>query len=151
MPVVSEAIILLFLLCDLQCWFRCQRMHERAKLRRRLSQHPPCTFSSLSTSTGPRTSAQQESKALRWMERARRLGKTCRSRQDWMKSFNPIQGRLFWSSGGQGGGGAQSAPPPGKNPVPILRNYSSKIFLKACPKLSLVKQTWFPWQPWLWF
>ena len=24
--------------------------------------------------------------------------------------FNPIQGRLFWSSGGQGGGGAQSAP-----------------------------------------
>ena len=42
------------------------------------------------------------------------------------------------------GGGAQSAPP-SKNPVPILRIYSSKIFLKACRKLSLVKQTWFPW------
>ena len=67
--------------------------------------------------------------------------------------FNPIQGRLFWSSGGQGGGGggAQSAPPPCKNPVPLLRIYSGNIFLKACPKLSLVKQTWFPWQPWLWF
>ena len=46
---------------------------------------------------------------------------------------------------GGGGGGAQSAP--SKNPVPLLRIYSSDIFLKACPKLSLVKQTWFPWQP----
>ena len=69
----------------------------------------------------------------------------------WQGPFNPIQGRLFWSSGGQGGGGGAQSAPPRKNPVPILRIYSSKIFLKACPKLSLVKQTWFPWQPWLWF
>ena len=25
--------------------------------------------------------------------------------------FNPIQGRLFWSSGGQGGGGGHKVPP----------------------------------------
>ena len=34
---------------------------------------------------------------------------------------------------------------------PHIRIYSSKIFLKACPKSSLVKQTWFPWKQWLWF
>ena len=58
---------------------------------------------------------------------------------------NPIQGRLFRAPVGRGGGGIS------KKPVPLLRIYSSKIFLKACPKLSLVKKTWFPWKPWLWF
>ena len=56
--------------------------------------------------------------------------------------LNPIQGRLFWSSGGRGGGGGHKVPP-SKNPVPLLRIYSSKIFLKACPKLSLVKKLGF--------
>ena len=42
-------------------------------------------------------------------------------------------------------------PPPSKNSVPLLRIYSSKVFLKACPKRSLLKQTWFPWKPWLAF
>ena len=58
---------------------------------------------------------------------------------------------FFGAPGMQGGGGHKVPPPPSENPVPILRIYSSKIFRKACPKLSLVKQTWFPWQPWLWF
>ena len=44
--------------------------------------------------------------------------------------LNPIQGRLFWSSGGRGGGGGTKCPPPSKNPVPLLRIYSSKIFWK---------------------
>ena len=56
--------------------------------------------------------------------------------------INPIPGRLFWSSGGQGGGGGAQSAPDIKNPVPLLRIYSSNIFLKAFPKLSLVKQTW---------
>ena len=53
----------------------------------------------------------------------------------------------FFGADGQGGGGTRCLP--SKNPH--LRIYSSKIFLKACPKSSLVKQTWFPWKQWLWF
>ena len=68
----------------------------------------------------------------------------CFSRQIMLKIM------LAYCINAYGGGGAQSATPR-KNPVPRLRIYSSKIFLKACPKLSLVKQTWFPWKPWLWF
>ena len=56
---------------------------------------------------------------------------------------------FFGAPAGRGGGGHKV--PPSKNPVPLLRIYSSKVFLKACTKLSLVKQTWFPWKPWLWF
>ena len=57
---------------------------------------------------------------------------------------------FFGAPAGRGGGGGTKCPP-SKNPVPLLRIYSSKVFLKACPKLSLVKQTWFPWKPWSWF
>ena len=63
----------------------------------------------------------------------------------------PYPGQAFLELRRAGGGGHKVPPPPSKNPVPLLRIYSSKIFLKACPKLSLVKQTWFPWKPWLWF
>ena len=34
-----------------------------------------------------------------------------------------------------------------KNPVPIFRIYSSKVFLKACPIFSLLTHFWFPWKP----
>ena len=47
-------------------------------------------------------------------------------------------------------GGAHCAPP-SKNPVTLLRIHSSKLFLKACPKMNLLTQLWFPWKPWLGF
>ena len=69
-------------------------------------------------------------------------------------SFLPYIDALTLSRAGFFGApawGHKVPPPPSKNPVPLLRNYSSKFFLKASPKLSLVKKTWFPWKPWLWF
>ena len=61
---------------------------------------------------------------------------------------NPIQTRLFLGSKDQGGG---TLCPPSKNPVTLLRIHSSKLFLKACPKMNLLTQLWFPWKPWLGF
>ena len=49
----------------------------------------------------------------------------------------------------KGGGGTLC--PPSKNPVTLLRIHSSKLFLKACPKMNLLTQLWFPWKPWLGF
>ena len=67
------------------------------------------------------------------------------------RSLTLSRAGFFGDHSGRGGGGGGHKVPPSKNPVPLLRIYSSKIFLKACPKLSLVKKTWFPWKPWFWF
>ena len=63
--------------------------------------------------------------------------------------LNPIQTRLFLGSKNQRGGGTLC--PPSKNPVTLLRIHSSKLFLKACPKMNLLTKLWFPWKPWLGF
>ena len=45
--------------------------------------------------------------------------------------FNPIQGRLFWSSGGQGGGGHKVPPPPlVKTLFPFSESTQVNIFWK---------------------
>ena len=49
------------------------------------------------------------------------------------------------------GGGGHIVPPPSKNHVTLLRIHSSKVFMKACPKMNLLTQLWFPWKPWLAF
>ena len=67
---------------------------------------------------------------------------------------NPIPTRLFLCSKTKvGGGGAHCAPPPSpsKNVVTLLRIHSSEVFLKACPRMSLLTQLWFTWKPWLAF
>ena len=58
---------------------------------------------------------------------------------------------FFWAPKTKGGGGGHIVPPPCKNPVTLLRIHSSKLFLKACPKMNLLTQLWFPWKPWLGF
>ena len=55
---------------------------------------------------------------------------------------------FFWAPKTKGG--AHCAPP-SKNPVTLLRIHSSKLLLKACPKMNLLTQLWFPWKPWLGF
>ena len=62
---------------------------------------------------------------------------------------NPILTRLFYAPKTKRGGGGGTIVAPGKNPVTLLRIHSSKVFLKACPKMNLVTQLWFPWKPWL--
>ena len=57
---------------------------------------------------------------------------------------------FFWAPKTKGGGGGTLCPP-SKNPVTLLRIHSSKLFLKACPKMNLLTQLWFPWKPWLGF
>ena len=54
------------------------------------------------------------------------------------------------SQQGVGGGGGHNVSHI-KNPVTLLRIHSSEFFLKACPKLSVLTQLWFPWKPWLAF
>ena len=56
---------------------------------------------------------------------------------------------FFWAPKTKGGGGTLC--PPSKNPVTLLRIHSSKLFLKACPKMNLLTQFWLPWKPWLGF
>ena len=55
---------------------------------------------------------------------------------------------FFWAPKTKGGG---HIVPPSKNPVTLLRIHSSKRFLKACSKMNLLTQLWFPWKPWLGF
>ena len=52
--------------------------------------------------------------------------------------LNPIRaGFLELRRAGGGGGHKVPPPPPSKNPVPRLRIYPSKVFLKACPNWVL--------------
>ena len=51
---------------------------------------------------------------------------------------------FFWSP-------TTKPPPPthSKNHSILLRIYSSKDFLKACPRINLLTPLWCPWKPWL--
>ena len=59
------------------------------------------------------------------------------------KLLNPIPTRFFVLKKPRGGG---HIVPPLQNPATLLRIHSSKVFLKACPKMNLVTQLWFPWK-----
>ena len=65
-----------------------------------------------------------------------------------MDDFNPYPNQAFLGLQKPRGG---TLCPPSKNPVTLLRIHSSKLFLKACPKMNLLTQLWFPWKPWLGF